>query len=549
MKKGKTEGIIEALPDELKKPSPAEETTVFRKRTGTPPPGSIIELLTSVGFGELPEDPGGDDLDAVLKTLRKSANGVDRVRREAIRLDAVRWLTKLKVKAPGKMIDAALERGEPSSPGAGDGSQGNSIFNSEPEAWGEPVDAVKLLNDLRDTFTRYLILPTDAPVALALWVVHTYAVSITNVCPILSISSAIGGCAKTRTLEILGLLVNKPVTAASITTSTLFRSIDSFQPTLLIDEADTAFVGNEELRGVVNSGHNRGTAYVLRSVGDEHEPRKFSTFGPKVIALIGKLPPTIEDRSISIRMNKKKPTEAVGIFNPQHARTELEPLRRKAVRWVNDNLDELRTKTGYPDTLPALSDRANDNWSPLLAIATVAGGDDWPIWANNAAVSLSPREGEIDTSAAPQLLADLRALFDEYKAVKLASIYIVGRLKEMEERPWPEWKNSKPITQTQLAKVLKPFGIKPEMMRIDGYAKGLRGYKQEQFKDAWERYIPARKPHTPPSQPATPQQSNADKPLSDDTTRNKEGECCTPESPANPPGQDIVAGLHPEKGV
>jgi putative DNA primase/helicase len=49
---------------------------------------------------------------------------------------------------------------------------------------------------------------------------------------------------------------------------------------VLIDEADTFLGDNDELRGILNGGHNRISAYVWRSVGEDHEPRKFNVWAP-----------------------------------------------------------------------------------------------------------------------------------------------------------------------------------------------------------------------------------------------------------------------------
>ena len=125
-------------------------------------------------------------------------------------------------------------------------------------------------------------------------------------------------------------LVNKPLAASNISPSCVFRSIDSWQPTLLIDEADSFLKDNEELRGIINSGHTRELAYVIRTVGDDHEPRKFSTWCPKAIALIGKLPPTLHDRAIEIPLVRKTAGESV------HRLKEFDgaDIRRKCARWV-----------------------------------------------------------------------------------------------------------------------------------------------------------------------------------------------------------------------
>jgi putative DNA primase/helicase len=101
----------------------------------------------------------------------------------------------------------------------------------------------------------------------------------------------------------------------------VFRAIEAWAPTLLIDEADSFVRNNEELRGILNSGHTRDSAFVIRTVGDDHEPRRFSTWAAKVVCLIGKLPDTLADRSIEIPLKRKLPSESVEKL--RHADPEL----------------------------------------------------------------------------------------------------------------------------------------------------------------------------------------------------------------------------------
>jgi len=93
-----------------------------------------------------------------------------------------------------------------------------------------------------------------------------------------------------------------------------------------------------------------------------------------------------------------------------------------------------------------------------------------------------------------QLLADLRNLFNERNTDKIPSEDICKTLGEMEERPWSEWgRQRKPITTHQLAKILKPFGVTPKTIRIDGdTAEGytLKGYTLDQLTDPFSRYLP-----------------------------------------------------------
>ena len=62
-------------------------------------------------------------------------------------------------------------------------------------------------------------------------------------------------------------------------------------------------------------------------------------------------------------------------------------------------------------------------------------------------------------------------------------------LGEMEERPWPEWRRGQALTQSGLAKLLKPFGVKPRLHRIAGETKAKRGYDRQDLEDAWTRYL------------------------------------------------------------
>jgi putative DNA primase/helicase len=287
-------------------------------------------------------------------------------------------------------------------------------------------------------------------------------------------------------LQVVGTLSPRRMFASNITPAALFRAVEKYRPTLLIDEGDTFLRDNEELRGILNSGHTKGTAYVVRTVGDDHEPTTFKTWCPKIIALIGKLKDTLEDRSIVIPLRRKGPGEAVERLRADRLQA-LDPVCRKAWRWGQDNLDALRTHE--PDVPPELHDRAADNWRPLLAVADLVGGD-WPEHARNAATALSCPDAGDTESMREQLLADIRILFESRGTDRLFGEDIVSELAEMDGRPWPEFSRGKPLTKAKLARLLKPFGIRPKTVRIgDDRAKG---YELEDFKDAFSRYIPPR---------------------------------------------------------
>src|SRR5262249_27692909 len=137
-------------------------------------------------------------------------------------------------------------------------------------------------------------------------------------------------------------------------------------------------------------------------------------------------------------------------------------------------------------TIPdSLNDRAADCWRPLLAIADLAGGS-WPEIARQAALALSNRNGD-DGSTGVQLLVDIHKIFQSEGVDGFFSETLIAELAKMEDRPWPEWKNGKAISKSQLARILTRFDITVKTIRIGNDT--AKGYKVDQFNDAFSRYL------------------------------------------------------------
>jgi hypothetical protein len=66
----------------------------------------------------------------------------------------------------------------------------------------------------------------------------------------------------------------------------LYGGIELWEPTIIVDEADSILIDNEPLRTVINSGWTRGDG-VPRSINDNQIPHLFPTFCPKAIAMKG----------------------------------------------------------------------------------------------------------------------------------------------------------------------------------------------------------------------------------------------------------------------
>jgi putative DNA primase/helicase len=347
----------------------------------------------------------------------------------------------------------------------------------------DPVDGGALLNDIRRIFRRYIVLPQGADIALSLWVLHAWTMDAGDISPFMVLVSPTKRCGKTSVLILLFFLTPKSELAANITASSLFRYIEAVRPTLLIDEADSFMKDNEELRGILNSGHTRLAANIIRNVevNGEHRPRRFSTWAPKAIATIRKLADTLEDRSVIVTL-QRKPRDAKVERLRRRDTEEFQSLRSQAARWAANNFDKLVDPD--PAVPEVLNDRAADNWRPLLAIADLAGGT-WPEDARRAACTLSGEEE--DGAVNVELLRDIRAVFGDDDAVRSADL--VAKLIADPEGPWAEWKHGRPLTQKQLGGLLRPFGIVSETVSIPGF-NDAKGYRRTHFEEVWAVYCP-----------------------------------------------------------
>ncbi len=387
----------------------------------------------------------------------------------------VRFSKETKVRF-GELEKLLVTKGSEAKEASG---QGQSLSLPEPEPWHEPVDGAVLLDELAAVILRHIVMAKSMANAIALWIVHTYVFTVLFITPRLSITSPAKQCGKTTLLDILTNLCQRPMLTANITAAAVFRTVEQAQPTLLIDEADTFAKDKDDLRGVLNSGYRKGGS-VTRTVGESHDVRMFSTWAPAAIAMIGKhLPDTLEDRSIPIRLRRRRKDEPITQFRADRT-AHLQRLARMAARWADDNRDKLATAD--PDMPECLFNRVADNWRPLIAVADTAGGD-WPKRAREVAGELSGGSGV----GQPQLLADIHAIFTEKNTDRLPSAMLANALAAIEGSPWSEMKNGRPITQNTLARMLDSYHIKPGSIRLGNETP--KGYMRDQFTDAWTRYL------------------------------------------------------------
>lgn len=360
-------------------------------------------------------------------------------------------------------------------------------------AYDKPVDLDELLAEVSSTLRKFVIIDAIQADAAALWVFHTYVVSLFDTSPICIINAPERACAKTLFQTVLAELSARALQASNATPSSLFRSVDLWMPTIFFDEADTFFKDNNDLLGMVNAGY-KSSGFVLRSEATDDNsfiPRKFPVFSAKSIAGIAldkHLPDSTMSRGIVINMRRKLPNEKVtrlryaepGLFANLCAKLErAADDYAAAIYYARPHLPE------------ELSDRSQDNWEPLLAIAACAGGD-WLERATKSALTLS-RQSMEKVSTGNELLADIQLIFekrageDQY-ADKISSAELISELQTIEESAWATYNHGHPLSPRQLASQLAIYGIKPKTVRV-GKFDTPKGYDRSQFDDVFARYL------------------------------------------------------------
>jgi putative DNA primase/helicase len=348
--------------------------------------------------------------------------------------------------------------------------------------WPEEVIGAALLSQISEAVRRFVVCEPVTADAVALWVTFTWQIDAVDVAPIAMITAPEKRCGKSQLLAFIGKLAKRPCPASNITSAALFRAVEAWRPTLLIDEADSFLRDKEDLRGVLNSGHTRDQAFVIRTTGDDHRPQQFSTWGAKAIAGIGRPADTLVDRSIPLVLRRKLPSEQVDRM--RNADKLFKELAAKLARWSDDNIG--RVSDADPDLPRELHDRAQDNWRPLLQIADVAG-DVWPERARSAARKLSGGDAE-DRSIGVELLRDIQREFARRSGAKIFKDHLLEALCADRELRWATYWSGAQLTDWRLSKLLEAFDIKSTQIRIGPDSR--KGFKLEQFSEAFARYLP-----------------------------------------------------------
>lgn len=347
-------------------------------------------------------------------------------------------------------------------------------------------DGAALVRHVEGFLCSFVVLPAHTVLPLALWVLATFTFESFDAFPYLAITSPTKRCGKTRLLECLELLTHEARRAANPSEAALFRMIEKYKPTLLLDEAETLNGRGERaeyLRALLNAG-NRRNASVPRCVGQgaNLDVQEFSIYCPKIVAGIGRFPETVTDRAICVSMQRRKDSEVVSRFLYRIAGPEGKALRERSKLFVSQRRAEIEAAYESAD-LPFLTDRDAEAWQPLFALLAVSdSGRLAELRKCGESLTQSKSSNAEDDSQAQRLLLDLRAVWPVAERHALTAELLV-RLKAIEESPWAEME----LNPRKLARMFRGFGITPATVRADG--RNGKGYSREDAEAAFSRYL------------------------------------------------------------
>jgi len=249
------------------------------------------------------------------------------------------------------------------------------------EAWlagstSMPPDEVCRL--LLQSFSKYLDLPPETAAGtvamLTAWAMLTYVFQVFDAVPYIAVGGP-AGSGKSRVFELLAQVVLRPLSTSNVSNPALFRSLHAFGGVALLDEAERLRESRspevQELLSSLLSGYKRGgCATRCEAAGDgQFVMRHFNVYGPKALACINELPPTLATRCLAVPMFRSPPGSPKPKLRVEADAQQWQVLRDALHILAMEHGSEWLSLPARQDVVPEMSGRNFELWQPLLSIA------------------------------------------------------------------------------------------------------------------------------------------------------------------------------------
>jgi hypothetical protein len=195
----------------------------------------------------------------------------------------------------------------------------------------------ELLGEVRAFVHKYADLSEAFEEVASCYVLFSWVYDAFSEVPYLRLKGDFG-TGKSRCLQTIGSICYKPMFVSGASTiSPMFRIIDSFRGTLILDESDFRYSDEKaEIVKILNNGNAAGFP-VLRSEvtpTKEFNPRAFAVFGPKIIASRSSFDDAaLESRCLTESLSGKQPRSDIAVSLPDSFHIEALGLRNRLLTY------------------------------------------------------------------------------------------------------------------------------------------------------------------------------------------------------------------------
>ncbi len=293
------------------------------------------------------------------------------------------------------------------------------VFPSKPV---EYKSEAHLVTEIQAYIHRYVDLSPTFEQLATYYVLLTWVYDSFNELPYLRKCGDFGS-GKTRFLTVLGSICYKPIFASGgASSASLFHSLDQFNGTLIIDEADFRFSDEKaEITKILNNGNVKGFPILRCQVkkNGEYSPRGFNVYGPKIIATRGYYQDkALESRFLSENVSIKTLRSDIPITLPESFEDEARTLRNKLLYYRFQRLEHIKVDKEL--IIDFIEPRLNQIFIPLLSIISDEN-------VRNTIRDLAEQysdEIKLDrgNEVEAEVLSSIKQLFDEEKDLSVRMI-------------------------------------------------------------------------------------------------------------------------------
>jgi len=269
---------------------------------------------------------------------------------------------------------------------------------------------------------------------------------------------------KTRALEILQELAFHAVRSSTIPPADIYRLIEKYHNTLLIDEAESQlnlkYEMGRTLYAVMNAGYKRGDVAIR--CDDTNEPKGYDLFSLKAIASTQSFIPTLESRCF--------------VFEMEQAKAGRHLIDEKWALEIRSMLLYFRYR--FYDSLPITivemkSGRLTEMFIPIFSVQKLVNGavDDQIVEYAEEMSTKRKREDRLSLeSSIVKAIADLQAEPPDQTTLssgKRERVYVKDILDRLTEEFGEAWR--KKYSTNKLGYRLKDLGLEREKDRYGMY--------------------------------------------------------------------------------